>query len=150
MNYIEYMKKEKIPFGFKSERVFRTAVREHVDIRKSLVEESRNQIRPYKVLGEKHFNYSGFKIHWTNPAYLKLTHELVKSGYKESEIKEMFGFRKGTVQMLKKMLAKEGGKIFGSGSRTPIAITFLVKNNNQTNKNARIYYSKTPLYEVLS
>ncbi|MBS5700891.1 MAG: DEAD/DEAH box helicase [Bacteroides cellulosilyticus] len=34
---------------------------------------------------------------------------------------------------------KEGGKIFGSGSRTPIAITFLVKNPNHTDK-ARIYY----------
>lgn len=34
---------------------------------------------------------------------------------------------------------KEGGKIFGSGSRTPIAITFLVKNPHKTGK-ARIYY----------
>lgn len=35
---------------------------------------------------------------------------------------------------------KEGGKIFGSGSRTPIAITFLVKNPNAENKKAHIYY----------
>lgn len=34
---------------------------------------------------------------------------------------------------------KEGGKIFGSGSRTPITITFLVKNPNKTGK-ANIYY----------
>lgn len=34
---------------------------------------------------------------------------------------------------------KEGGKIFGSGSRTPIAITFLVKNPTKTGK-ATIYY----------
>tara|TARA_X000000950_G_scaffold289061_1_gene409461 strand:+ start:426 stop:5255 length:4830 start_codon:yes stop_codon:yes gene_type:complete len=33
---------------------------------------------------------------------------------------------------------KEGGKIFGSGSRTPIAITFLVKNSNK--KNCEIHY----------
>ena len=34
---------------------------------------------------------------------------------------------------------KEGGKIFGSGSRTPIAITILVKKQEQTDK-AKIYY----------
>jgi len=34
---------------------------------------------------------------------------------------------------------KEGGKIFGSGSRTPITITFLVKNPIKTGK-ANIYY----------
>ena len=34
---------------------------------------------------------------------------------------------------------KEGGKIFGGGSRTPIAITFLVKNPAKTGK-ATIYY----------
>lgn len=35
---------------------------------------------------------------------------------------------------------KEGGKIFGSGSRTPIAITLLVKNPQSTNKKATIHY----------
>jgi len=35
---------------------------------------------------------------------------------------------------------KEGGKIFGSGSRTPIAITLLVKNPKATNKKATIHY----------
>ena len=35
---------------------------------------------------------------------------------------------------------KEGGKIFGSGSRTPIAITLLVKNPQNDNKKAEIYY----------
>ena len=36
---------------------------------------------------------------------------------------------------------KEGGKIFGSGSRTPIAITLLVKNpNNKTGKSTIHYY----------
>ena len=34
---------------------------------------------------------------------------------------------------------KEGGKIFGSGSRAPIAITFLVKNPKKQGK-AKIYY----------
>jgi predicted helicase len=37
----------------------------------------------------------------------------------------------------------EGGKIFGSGSRTPVSITLLVKNPNNSGKNgknAKIYY----------
>jgi predicted helicase len=35
---------------------------------------------------------------------------------------------------------KEGGKIFGSGSRTPITITLLVKNPKDSIKKAKIYY----------
>ena len=35
---------------------------------------------------------------------------------------------------------KEGGKIFGSGSRTPITITLLVKNPNKKQEKAKIYY----------
>lgn len=35
---------------------------------------------------------------------------------------------------------KEGGKIFGGGSRTPIAITFLVKNPNAQTERAIIHY----------
>lgn len=35
---------------------------------------------------------------------------------------------------------KEGGKIFGGGSRTPIAITFLVKNPTKAGQKATIHY----------
>lgn len=35
---------------------------------------------------------------------------------------------------------KEGGKIFGSGSRTPIAVTILVKKPKASDEAARIYY----------
>jgi predicted helicase len=35
---------------------------------------------------------------------------------------------------------KEGGKIFGSGSRTPVAVTLLVKNPNKTTDKATIHY----------
>ena len=38
------------------------------------------------------------------------------------------------------MSRKEGGKIFGSGSRTPIAITFLVKNPAKKGQKAVIHY----------
>ena len=34
---------------------------------------------------------------------------------------------------------KEGGKVFGSGSRTPIAITFLVKNSKNSEKEIFLY-----------
>lgn len=35
---------------------------------------------------------------------------------------------------------REGGKVFGSGSRAPVAITILVKNPNATHKGCKIYY----------
>ncbi|EKC48845.1 helicase domain-containing protein, partial [human gut metagenome] len=35
---------------------------------------------------------------------------------------------------------KEGGKIFGGGSRTPITITILVKNPAKNSKAATIHY----------
>ena len=35
---------------------------------------------------------------------------------------------------------REGGKIFGSGSRAPISITFLVKKPKDNNEKAKIYY----------
>lgn len=41
---------------------------------------------------------------------------------------------------------KEGGKIFGSGSRTPISITILIKNPKATNNKAIIYYREIKDY----
>jgi predicted helicase len=35
---------------------------------------------------------------------------------------------------------QEGGKVFGSGSRAPVAITILVKNPNATHEDCKIYY----------
>ena len=35
---------------------------------------------------------------------------------------------------------REGGKVFGSGSRAPVAITILVKNPNASHDGCRIYY----------
>lgn len=52
---------------------------------------------------------------------------------------------------------KEKGNVFGSGSRTPIAITFLVKNPNIEKDDAKIYYhdigdylSKEEKLEIIS
>lgn len=44
------------------------------------------------------------------------------------------------------MSRKEGGKIFGSGSRTPIAITILVKNPASKTEKATIYYHEVEDY----
>ena len=35
---------------------------------------------------------------------------------------------------------REGGKVFGSGSRAPVAITIMVKNSNASHDGCRIYY----------
>ncbi|MCD8296806.1 MAG: DEAD/DEAH box helicase family protein [Prevotella sp.] len=42
---------------------------------------------------------------------------------------------------------REGGKIFGSGSRTPISITFLIKNPNKAGSKATIYYYEIEDYQ---
>lgn len=39
------------------------------------------------------------------------------------------------------MSKREGGKIFGSGSRTPISVTFLIKNPTTKTESAKIYYN---------
>lgn len=51
----------------------------------------------------------------------------------------MFNLR-GNQRTSGELSRKEGGKIFGSGSRTPIAITLLVKKPKQSEQNAMIYY----------
>ena len=38
------------------------------------------------------------------------------------------------------MSRREGGKVFGSGSRAPVAITLLVKNPNATHEGCKIHY----------
>ena len=58
----------------------------------------------------------------------------------ESEFSAIYVFNlRGNQRTSGELSRKEGGKIFGSGSRTPIAITLLVKKNGQTDK-AKILY----------
>ena len=47
---------------------------------------------------------------------------------------------RGNQRTSSELSRKEGGKIFGSGSRTPIAITFLVKNPTKKGEKATIHY----------
>lgn len=59
----------------------------------------------------------------------------------EKEFSSIWVFNlRGNQRTSGELSRKEGGKIFGSGSRTPIAITLLVKNPNATNKQATIHY----------
>ncbi len=59
----------------------------------------------------------------------------------EKEFTSIYVFNlRGNQRTSGELSRKEGGKIFGSGSRTPIAITLLVKNPKAINKNATIHY----------
>lgn len=59
----------------------------------------------------------------------------------EKEFSSIWVFNlRGNQRTSGELSRKEGGKIFGSGSRTPISITLLVKNPKATNKQAIIHY----------
>jgi predicted helicase len=59
----------------------------------------------------------------------------------EKEFTSIYVFNlRGNQRTSGELSRKEGGKIFGSGSRTPIAITLLVKNPAVITERATIYY----------
>ncbi len=59
----------------------------------------------------------------------------------EKEFSSIWVFNlRGNQRTSGELSRKEGGKIFGSGSRTPISITFLVKNPYTKTDKAKIYY----------
>jgi len=59
----------------------------------------------------------------------------------EKEFNRIYVFNlRGNQRTSGELSRKEGGKIFGSGSRTPVSITLLVKNPNSTNGKATILY----------
>ncbi|MBR3722844.1 MAG: DEAD/DEAH box helicase [Selenomonadaceae bacterium] len=59
----------------------------------------------------------------------------------ENEFSSIYVFNlRGNQRTQGEMSRREGGKIFGSGSRTPAAITILVKNPNAKNEKANIFY----------
>lgn len=66
------------------------------------------------------------------------------SGFRKSLEKEFTGIYvfnlRGNQRTSGELSRKEGGKIFGSGSRTPIAITLLVKNPDVKTEKATIHY----------
>lgn len=59
----------------------------------------------------------------------------------EKEFTSIYVFNlRGNQRTSGELSRKEGGKIFGSGSRTPISITFLIKNPSKKREKAKIYY----------
>lgn len=59
----------------------------------------------------------------------------------EKEFSSIYVFNlRGNQRTSGELSRKEGGKIFGSGSRTPISITLLVKHPNEEGEKARVYY----------
>jgi predicted helicase len=59
----------------------------------------------------------------------------------EREFSSIYVFNlRGDQRTSGELSRKEGGKIFGSGSRTPIAISLLVKNPASSEKKAKIHY----------
>lgn len=59
----------------------------------------------------------------------------------ENEFTSIYVFNlRGNQRTSGELSRKEGGKIFGSGSRTPISITLLVKNPNAIENKANIFY----------
>jgi predicted helicase len=59
----------------------------------------------------------------------------------EKEFSSIYIFNlRGNQRTSGELSRKEGGKIFGSGSRTPISITLLVKNPNVKTVKATVYY----------
>lgn len=59
----------------------------------------------------------------------------------EKEFSSIYVFNlRGNQRTSGELSRKEGGKIFGSGSRTPISITLLVKNPKSTTEKAKIHY----------
>lgn len=65
----------------------------------------------------------------------------------ENEFSSIYVYNlRGNQRTIGEMSRKEGGKIFGSGSRAPIAVTILIKNPKAQNKRATIYYREVDDY----
>jgi len=77
----------------------------------------------------------------TNGAWIDGT---ATSGFRktiEKEFTSIYVFNlRGNQRTSGEISRKEGGKIFGGGSRTPIAITLLVKKPNEKREKAKIHY----------
>lgn len=98
-------------------------------------------IKAFRWSTDRLENNSGVIAFVSNGAWLdgEATSGFRKSIEKEFSSIYVFNLR-GNQRTSGELSRKEGGKIFGSGSRTPISITLLVKNPNKNNKKADIFY----------
>jgi predicted helicase len=98
-------------------------------------------IKAFRWSSDRLKNNDGIIAFVTNGAWLDSS---AGDGFRKSLEKEfsniyVFNLR-GNQRTSGELSRKEGGKIFGGGSRTPIAITILVKKENDTQSKAKIHY----------
>lgn len=97
-------------------------------------------IRAFRWASDR-INENGIIAFITNGSFID---NLAMSGFRKCLLEEfttiyIFNLR-GNQRTSGETSRKEGGKIFGSGSRTPVAITFLIKNSSKTNDQFIHYY----------
>ena len=65
----------------------------------------------------------------------------------EDEFSSIYVFNlRGNARTSGELRRKEGGNVFGAGTRTPVSITLLIKNPNATNEKGIIYYNEVDDY----
>lgn len=120
-------------------RVAQTYVKEsNSKMNKSLYD---SYIKAFRWASDRIGDNDGIVAFVTNGAWLEGNSQ---SGFRKSIEKEfssiyVFNLR-GNQRTSGEQSRKEGGKIFGSGSRTPISITLLIKNKSNVASKATIHY----------
>lgn len=98
-------------------------------------------IKAFRWATDRLADQGGVVCYVSNGAWIdgSSTSGLRKSLENEFTSVHVFNLR-GNQRTSGEMSRKEGGKIFGSGSRTPISITLLVKNPERNQEKADIFY----------
>lgn len=99
-----------------------------------------NYVRAFRWASDR-INDNGIISFITNGSYIDAQ---AMDGFRKclfEEFSSIYVFNlRGNQRTVGELSRKEGGKIFGSGSRTPVAITCLVKNKNRDKDNFIHYY----------
>ncbi len=122
----------------------------HQRIRQTYGSRSRAQSRP------SHYDHYKLAIRWatdrmsdhmgviglvTNGSFIDSNADSGVRACIEEEFNSIYTFNlRGNQRTQGKTSRREGGKIFGSGSRAPIAITMFVKNSNSKHEGCQILY----------
>jgi predicted helicase len=120
-------------------RIANTYVKEsNAGLNKSLYD---SYIKAFRWSSDRLDKNGGIIAFISNGAWLdgNSTNGFRKSLEKEFSSIYVFNLR-GNQRTSGELSRKEGGKIFGSGSRTPISITFLIKNPAANSEKATIHY----------
>ena len=100
-------------------------------------------IKAFRWASDKLDKGEGIVAFVTNGSWLDRN---ASTGFRKSIEKEfssiyVFNLR-GNARTSGELRRKEGGNVFGVGTRTPVSITLLVKNPNSINEKAKIYYNE--------